>query len=64
MVGKEKVCRSCKLFVKGDVCPLCQGKDFSKSWKGVAHILDPENSEIAKVLGIKAPGKYCLWVKT
>ncbi|MEM5797899.1 MAG: transcription elongation factor subunit Spt4 [Candidatus Aenigmatarchaeota archaeon] len=63
MVEKEKVCKNCKIFVKGDKCPICQGTDFSKTWKGVVYVSDPD-SEIAKLLGFKVPGKYCIWVKT
>jgi RNA polymerase subunit RPABC4/transcription elongation factor Spt4 len=24
---------------------------------------DPNNSEVAKLMGITVPGKYCVWVK-
>ena len=51
------------MFVKGDVCPLCNQANFSRSWKGVILVVDPNESEIAKLLELKAPGKYCLWVK-
>jgi len=63
MTVKEKVCRNCKRFVKDSVCPLCRQSSFSRSWKGIVFINDPNGSEIAETLGIKAPGKYCLWVK-
>ncbi|MBU0953152.1 MAG: DNA-directed RNA polymerase subunit E'' [Nanoarchaeota archaeon] len=63
MSSRDKVCRSCKVFVKGDMCPLCNQANFSRSWKGVIIVVDPNESEIAKLLEIKAPGRYCLWVK-
>jgi len=63
MVQKEKVCRHCKRFVEGKVCPVCNQSSFSRSWKGKVFINDPENSEVAKFMGIKAPGKYCIWAK-
>jgi DNA-directed RNA polymerase subunit E" len=63
MRGSEKVCRHCRRFVRSSVCPVCNTSDFSRSWKGVVFINDPEGSEVAKILEIKAPGKYCLWVK-
>ncbi len=63
MTVKEKVCRNCKLFVKGPVCPICRQANFSRSWKSIVIINDPNDSEIAKTLGITVPGKYCLWVK-
>lgn len=60
---RDKVCTNCKLFVKGDKCPICQMSTFSRTWKGVVYIKDPQNSEVAKLLGVTTPGKYCLWVK-
>jgi DNA-directed RNA polymerase subunit E" len=60
---KEKVCRNCRLFVKEDACPICRESNFSRSWKGLVMINDPNQSEIAKTLGITAKGKYCFWVK-
>jgi RNA polymerase subunit RPABC4/transcription elongation factor Spt4 len=63
MTEREKVCRNCRLFVKSDSCPICNESNFSRSWKGMAIINDPTGSEIAKVLGVKMKGKYCLWVK-
>ncbi len=63
MVAKDKVCRNCRLFVKGVKCPLCNQANFSRSWKGIVIVKDPAHSEIAQTLGITAPGKYCLWTK-
>jgi DNA-directed RNA polymerase subunit E" len=60
---KDKVCKNCRLFVKGDKCPVCQMSSFSRTWKGMVFIRDPQNSEVAKLLSITHPGKYCLWVK-
>ena len=63
MASREKVCRICKRFVEGNECPVCKKSNLSRSWKGVVIIIDPKDSEIAKLLGIEVPGKYCLWVK-
>lgn len=63
MVLKDKVCKSCKLFVKESVCPICRQSNFSRSWKGVIVVKDPSDSDVAKLLSITIPGKYCLWVK-
>jgi len=63
MTVKEKVCRNCKRFVRESVCPVCRQSNFSRSWKGVVLINDPNGSEIAGALGITVPGRYCLWVK-
>jgi RNA polymerase subunit RPABC4/transcription elongation factor Spt4 len=63
MRERGKVCRNCRLFVEGDVCPLCNESNFSRSWKGMVIINDPEGSAIAKTIGVTKKGKYCLWVK-
>lgn len=63
MKGTLKVCKHCKRFVLGSKCPACNTAEFSRSWKGIAYIADPNGSEVAVVLEIKAPGKYALWVK-
>ena len=59
----RKVCKKCKLFVKGDVCPLCKGNQFSTNWKGKLIILDSNESIIAKKLGITAKGEYAINVR-
>lgn len=63
MTTKEKVCRKCHRFVTESVCPVCRESNFSRSWKGLFVVMDPAESEIAKILEITVPGKYCLWVK-
>lgn len=66
---RDKVCKTCKIFVKdekgarADKCPICRMSSFSRTWKGVVFIKDPNTSEIAKLLGVTHPGKYTLWVK-
>jgi DNA-directed RNA polymerase subunit E" len=63
MAERERVCKHCKRFVAEDRCPVCNTSDFTKTWKGVVIVNDPQESEIAKTLGITAPGKYALWAK-
>lgn len=58
----KKVCKKCKLFVEGNVCPICKTNQFTESWKGKLAIIDPENSEIAKKLGITVKGEYAIKV--
>jgi len=60
---KEKACKICKRFVEGDVCPACNKSEFTRTWKGIIIVNDAKNSELAKLLGIAAPGKYAIWVK-
>jgi len=59
----KKVCKKCRLFVEGSVCPLCKGSNFTESWKGRIIVTDPNNSEIAKKLGITAKGEYAIKVR-
>ncbi len=57
-----KACRECKRIVEeGDECVVCGSKDLTRNWKGIVIVWDVE-SEIAKKLGITAPGKYALQV--
>lgn len=44
------------------VCKNCSSSDLTKNWYGYIIILEPEKSEIAKMLSIKTPGKYALKV--
>ncbi len=58
----KKACKACKrILVKGSVCPVCHSTDITTSFQGVVVIFDVE-SEIAKRLGITAPGKYAVKV--
>ena len=56
----EKACRNCKFITKDNVCPVCGSKDLSPNWSGEIIILDVEKSEVAKLLGIKVPGRYAI----
>ena len=59
----RKVCKKCKLFVDGPVCPVCKGNHFSENWKGRIYIADAERSEIAKKVGMPVKGEYAIKVK-
>ncbi len=59
----KKVCKDCKIFVKGTSCPLCKGNKFSENWQGKINIIDPNKSEIAKKIEIKAKGEYVIKVR-
>jgi DNA-directed RNA polymerase subunit E" len=56
----KKACKTCKILVDGSKCPLCQGGQFTDSWKGKIIILDSEKSEIAQKIGIKVKGEYAI----
>lgn len=58
-----KACKKCSILSEGeDRCPACGG-ELSNEWQGYVHIIDPERSEIAHHIGIKAPGRYALRVR-
>lgn len=58
---KGKACRQCRKIIEdGDTCPNCGGNQFTTFWKGYVVIIDPENSEIAKKMGINSIGKHAL----
>ena len=56
----RRACKQCKRIVKSNVCPVCKG-DTTTTFKGTVVIFDVE-SELAKRLGITAPGTYALKV--
>ena len=58
---KLLACRNCRRLTTEKVCPYCGSTNLTPSWKGMAIIIDPE-SEIAKEMGVKEPGKYALFV--
>ncbi len=57
-----KACVKCKALVPADaeVCPICGSKEFTFEWSGVIIVIDPEKSAVAKLLGIKTPGRYAI----
>ena len=57
---KKKACKNCKIFVKGNECPICKTTDLTNSWKGRIIVLDVNKSEIAKKMGIKIKGEYAI----
>ena len=56
------MCRGCRRFTTEKTCPVCGSSDVSASWKGLVIIINPNESEIAKAIGIEAPGKYAIYV--
>lgn len=58
----RKACKSCNKITEEGVCPVCDSHDLSTRFQGLVIIISPENSEIAKKLGITVPGEYALKV--
>ncbi len=57
----KRACKLCKRILEKATCPYCNANETTTSFQGVVMIFDPE-SELAKKLGITAPGKYALRV--
>jgi DNA-directed RNA polymerase subunit E" len=57
-------CKQCRFIVstKEKVCPKCGG-ELSDKYSGMVIVLDPEKSEIAKIVEINAVGSYAVKVK-
>ncbi len=61
-MAKEMACRKCKFVTTGKVCPVCKSSDLTPDWTGIALVVDPSHSQIARTLGITEKGKYALRV--
>lgn len=62
-MAKEKVCRTCKIIVQDELCPICKKSSFSTNFNGRMIILDAKRSEIAKKSGIEHNGEFAIKVK-
>lgn len=59
----RKVCKKCKIFVKGTECPICHGNQFGENWQGRINVLDANKSDIAKKVSITQRGEYVIKVR-
>ena len=57
-------CRSCRYIIntKEKICPKCQG-ELSDKFSGMVIIIDPESSEVAKLISVNVVGTYAVRVK-
>jgi len=57
-------CKECRYIVhtKEKVCPKCGG-ELSDKYSGVVIILEPERSEVAKLMELNTVGSYAIRVK-
>jgi DNA-directed RNA polymerase subunit E" len=62
-MSKIKVCKKDKLFVDGDLCPICKKDSFTSSWQGRIAFIDTSNSRIAKEMGVDHPGEYAIKIR-
>jgi len=59
----DRACRNCRIITDGTACPECKSTDLSDDFSGVVIILDPESSEIAKLMNIKKKGRYAVRIR-
>ncbi len=59
-MAAQKACKKCKSLVDGQKCPKCGSEEIADNSKGVIHVVNPEQSEVAKSLKIKDKGSYAL----
>jgi len=59
----EKACATCHHLTRGNVCPKCKTATLSDDYGGLVIVFDPENSAIAKAMGIKEKGRYAVKVR-
>ena len=62
MSTRESACRNCRKIVVGNVCDNCGSTNLTQNFQGLVIVIDPERSEIAKMLGAKKPGYYAIKV--
>ncbi len=56
-----KACTQCRLIVnEAAECPNCHSTALTEKFMGQLIVSDPEKSDIAKKLDIKAPGRYAI----
>jgi len=60
----SNACKECRYIVqtKEKTCPKCHG-ELSEKFSGMIIVLDPERSEVAKLISVNAPGAYAVRVK-
>lgn len=66
----KRVCKKCRLFIEGKVCPIndpdcpaVKHSQYATSWQGRISIIDANKSEIAKKIGANVKGEYAIKVR-
>ena len=59
-MAKEKACKECKTIYTGTKCPKCGSTESVDTFKGKVVVLNPEESEIAKQIGLKEKGTFTI----
>ena len=51
------------MITRGSTCPNCKSKSLSDDFSGLVIILDPEGSNIARIMNIERKGRYAIRVR-
>ncbi len=62
-MAKRKVCKKCRYFFEGEVCPACKSSILATSWQGRVVILDEVKSQVAQKVGLSVKGEYAIKVR-
>jgi len=63
MTKKSNICKKCGYVIDDEEmkeCPICNNNKFTTFWQGYTIIVNPEKSEVAKILNINHKGKFAL----
>ena len=65
MAKKQLACRECERINVPDAqtCEGCGSASLTEDWAGYVIIAHPEESAIAREMGVDRPGKYALKVR-
>lgn len=59
----DKACKNCRMISAGPVCPNCKQTNLSEDYTGLVVVIDPTNSEVARLMGIKVAGRFAVRVR-
>ncbi len=59
-----RACKTCRYIIHTNdkACPKCAG-ELTEKFSGIILVLDPEHSEIAKIVELNAVGSYAIKLK-
>ena len=59
----KKFCKTCKILVEKDKCPICKKTQFTSNWKGRMIIINKNKSLLAKRINAEHEGEYAIKVR-
>ncbi len=62
MPARERACRNCRMITTKSRCENCGSANLTANFSGLIIVIDEEQSEIAKELGLKKKGFYAVRV--